>query len=321
MEELVPVNPGRIPIDQLVRGASPRVDGEIVEHTRLLAECEKPLPPIMVHRQTMRVIDGMHRLRAAIMRGDDTIEAQFFDGDESEAFVAAVQANIAHGLPLSLADREAAAARILEMYPERSDRWIASVTGLAAGTIAPLRAVATAGTAVQARVGRDGKLRPLSTAEARRAAGRLIAERPEASLREVARLSGLSPATVRDVRERVRRGDDPVPERQRDVASAHERALDLRDRPEGARGRRPNTRDKTTLLRILNRDPALRFNEAGRSLLRWLSGRVDRADSWRTMVNVVPPHCCYVVAELAVALANEWLDFAAELEQQLEDTA
>jgi hypothetical protein len=61
----------------------------------------------------MRVIDGMHRLRAAQLRGDHGVEVKFFDGDADEAFIAAVRANITHGLPLTLADRKAAAQRIL----------------------------------------------------------------------------------------------------------------------------------------------------------------------------------------------------------------
>ncbi|MFC7729983.1 hypothetical protein [Actinomadura keratinilytica] len=69
------------------------------------------LPPILVHRRTMRVVDGMHRLRAARLQGRCEIGVRFVDGPDADVFVAAVRANIGHGLPLSLADREAAAAR------------------------------------------------------------------------------------------------------------------------------------------------------------------------------------------------------------------
>ena len=58
-----------------------------MEHIRSLAELQDELPPILVHRTTMRVIDGMHRLKAAILRGERTIEATFYDGDDAEAFV------------------------------------------------------------------------------------------------------------------------------------------------------------------------------------------------------------------------------------------
>jgi hypothetical protein len=59
----------------------------------------------------MRVLDGMHRVRAAILRGDAVIAAVFFDGDADAGFVEAVRANISHGLPLTVADRKAAVAR------------------------------------------------------------------------------------------------------------------------------------------------------------------------------------------------------------------
>jgi ParB-like chromosome segregation protein Spo0J len=309
-----------VSITSLIPGDSPRLAGEVAEHARLLAESEASLPPIVVHRATMRVIDGMHRLRAAMLRGDDTIAVEFFDGDEAEVFLAAVRANVTHGLPLTLADREAAAARLTVLFPQRSDRWIAAATGLAARTVATIRSHAGgADGQAEERIGRDGRVRPLSTAQSRQAASELIAERPDASLREVARITGLSPATVRDVRERMRRGDDPVPERQRDG----ERQVpvvggpDRRDRGQVKRG----GRDAETLLRILNGDPTLRFSETGRSLLRWLSGQAGGTQAWRNVVGAVPPHCAYVVAELAARCADEWSAFAAELKQQLSDTA
>ncbi|MDW5328858.1 ParB/RepB/Spo0J family partition protein [Plantactinospora sp. KLBMP9567] len=118
---------------------SPRLAGEDPEHVRLLAGIEASLPPILVHLPTMRVVDGVHRLRAAQLRGDERIKAVFFDGDAEAAFVRAVEENNAHGLPLSLPDREAAAARIVASHPHWSDRAIAAATGLAARTVAGIR--------------------------------------------------------------------------------------------------------------------------------------------------------------------------------------
>ncbi len=51
----------------------------------------------------MCVIDGVQRVRAAESSTRDHPEAQFFDGDENDAFVLAVEANTANGLPLSVA--------------------------------------------------------------------------------------------------------------------------------------------------------------------------------------------------------------------------
>jgi hypothetical protein len=55
----------------------------------------------------------MHRLRAATRTGRKEIEVEFFEGSEEKGFIQAVKANIVHGLPLTLADRRAGAARIL----------------------------------------------------------------------------------------------------------------------------------------------------------------------------------------------------------------
>ena len=62
----------------------------------------------------MRVVDGMHRLLAALLNGRQTIEAELFDGTADEGFLRAVRENVVHGLPLSQADRRAAAARIID---------------------------------------------------------------------------------------------------------------------------------------------------------------------------------------------------------------
>jgi len=132
------------PADRLSR-MSPRIHEENAEHVELLVAAGTAVPPIIVHRPTMRVIDGLHRLRAAQRCGRRTIGVRFFDGDEAAAFVLAVTANAGHGLPLSLADRKRAAARIVGCYPRWSDRKIASITGLAPGTVAGIRLSVSSG--------------------------------------------------------------------------------------------------------------------------------------------------------------------------------
>ncbi|MFD0884088.1 VWA domain-containing protein [Streptosporangium algeriense] len=122
--------PHLVPIADLADSDSPRLDGVNIEHAQGLADSTAELPPILVHRPTMRVIDGMHRLCAAILRGRRTIAVRFFSGSEKDAFVLAVHANVAHGLPLSLADRTASAERVMGSHPEWSDRATATVTGL-----------------------------------------------------------------------------------------------------------------------------------------------------------------------------------------------
>jgi hypothetical protein len=56
-------------------------------------------------------------------------------------------------------------------------------------------------------------------------------------------------------------------------------------------------------------------------VLRWLGARVSGPDGWEGIVGAIPPHCAYVVAEVARGCADEWLEFAAQLEQQLGNTA
>src|SRR5215469_10359581 len=86
-----------IRVSSVLQGDSPRLAGEDKAHIARLAEAETPLPPILVDRRTMQVIDGMHRLMAASLTGRESIEVEFFDGSAADAFLLAVQANVTHG--------------------------------------------------------------------------------------------------------------------------------------------------------------------------------------------------------------------------------
>ncbi|WP_230425012.1 ParB/RepB/Spo0J family partition protein [Prauserella cavernicola] len=284
----------------------------------MLAESAAPLPPILLHRPTMKVIDGMHRLRAVGLRGHDEILVRYFEGSEAEAFVWAVHTNIAHGLPLTRADREAAAGRILRTHPDWSDRAIAATSGLSPATVGVLRHRSTGQISqLNTRVGRDGRVRPLNAAEGRRRAGEIIAKHPEISLREVARLAGVSVGTARDVRERLRRGDDPVPERVRELAQ----------RQHGARGKSARApvhmaeAEQSIALHNLCRDPSIRFSETGRSLIRWLGVHSVRSDGLEDVVRAIPPHLTGLMAELARACAEKWISLAEELDERSENSA
>lgn len=323
--QLLPVaghsNTERISICLLVVGDSPRLAGEDEEHIRVLAASDARLPPILVHRESMRVIDGMHRLRVAQLKGQDTIEVRFFDGSEDDAFVMAVKANMAHGLPLSLADREAAAVRIIDSHPQRSDRWIAAITGLAAGTVGSIRRrIEPEDNYVTGRIGRDGRLRPVDSAVGRMAAKEAIARHPDASLREIAKMAGISPGTVRDVRDRLRRGEDPVPG---GAGHGQRRQLSADGKPArqtGLRGALPRpARSRESLVQSLRKDPSLRLTERGRALLRWVDASVGGPGEWADVTDGVPPHCVYLVAQLARLCADEWLEAAAQLHERLGD--
>lgn len=214
---LLPESPvERVPVRALRTADSPRLTRTSEEHVRLLAATEAELPPIVVHRETMRVVDGTHRVRAAQLRGDEDIDVRFFDGDAEDAFVLAVRSNITHGLPLLMAERTSAARRIIGTHPHWSDRVIADAVGLTAKTVAGVRRRSTEeNPQSNSRLGRDGRVRPLDGAAGRLRAHKLLIRSPEMPLRVIAQEARISISTVWDVRARIKRGEDPVPPRQR----------------------------------------------------------------------------------------------------------
>jgi ParB-like chromosome segregation protein Spo0J len=314
-----------IPVLSLRPADSPRLNGEDKAHIARLAEMETPLPPILVDRHTMRVIDGMHRLMAASLRGQETIDVRFFDGREADVFLRAVQENIAHGLPLSQADRRAAAERIIASHPHMSDRAIGYSAGLAAKTVAGIRK-SSSGEIPQsnARVGRDGKVRPLDSGAGRRRAAELLAQQPDASLRDVARAAGISPATVLDVRKRLERGESPVTEKPAANAArkgASDNGADADTDSDGASAQaiRLGSRatappDPAAAVEKLLRDPSLRNNERGKGMLRLLHVNAVGAEQLPDVAAAVPPHCVGIVVQLARQYATMWQDFARELD-------
>lgn len=310
-----------VPISSLVFDESPRLQGEDHEHVKVLAEVTTGLPPITVHRPTMRVIDGTHRVRAALLNGRSVIDARLIDCDENAAFVLAVKANVTHGLPLSQSDRAAAATRIILTHPQWSDRAVAAATALSDKTISRLRG-RTNSSAAQSdmRLGRDGRLRPVDSGDRRQRAAVMFKERPEAGLREVARVTGLSPSTVRDVRQRMDRGEDPVPSRyQRGNAPSALQAqvprpqrvttVDRTVRPGGPV-------DRQVLLAQLGTDPSLRLSESGRRTLRWLHSALVAAEGLEDLGRGLPDHWAPVVADLARNCAATWSALADQLQRR-----
>lgn len=297
---------------------SPRQQGQDQEHIDRLLASDADLPPILVHRPTMRVIDGMHRLRVAVLRGQQEIGARFFDGSAADAFVLAVQANTAHGLPLSLADRTAAAARILVSHPQWSNRAIAKVAGLAPGTVAALRDRSTEQNGhSNVRVGQDGRARPLDSSQGRRVAHQIMIENPGIPLREVARLSQISVGTVHDVGARLRRGLDPVPEGRRSVRSVDGSCqTDAGESPgrDPAVARVPKREvDLQLAMQKLRKDPSLRFTESGRALLRLLDLHAQAMEQHEHLISGIPAHCTELIANLADECARTWTEFAERL--------
>ncbi|NRQ31697.1 ParB N-terminal domain-containing protein [Nonomuraea sp. NN258] len=301
-----------VDLERLSGAFSPRIAGENPEHLEALLSAQGQIPPILVHFPSMRVIDGLHRLSAARLRGQRTIAARFFEGSEADAFVLAVRMNIEHGLPLTLADRRRAARRIIGSHPEWSDRMVASAAGVSAGTVADLRGSRMEG---EARIGRDGRVRPLDGTAERRQAAELIRSDPTLSLRQIARKVGLSPETVRDVRGRLERGESPIP--------AGRRRSHIQPVPQPSAGdsgrafRLAEDQDRLAMLNRLKADPALRLTETGRSLLRLLAVHAIPGQDWDRILMNVPPRWGSNVSDLARAHAAIWTEFADRLEGRL----
>ncbi|MFH8712626.1 ParB/RepB/Spo0J family partition protein [Streptomyces zaomyceticus] len=308
----------RVPVTALLLAGSPRVCGEDPGHVRLLGEQENTLPPIVVHRATMRVVDGAHRVRAALLRGLSHIGAQFFDGEENEVFVLSVALNAGHGLPLSRTDRTSAARYILTSHPFWSDRSVATVAGVSAATVARLRK-GVAGATTGTRIGHDGRARPVNSTEGRARASELLRRDPTASLRQVARTAGISPATAADVRDRLLRGADPLPDRlRRAVESAERRTAHRSTEGTGAAvgDVLPSAEVLTQMAESLRRDPSLRLTESGREILRLLGVCTAAVrERRRNGTSAVPPHCLDPLAKLMRGYSEIWQSFAAEFEQ------
>ncbi|MFI9842513.1 ParB N-terminal domain-containing protein [Nonomuraea sp. NPDC051941] len=279
---------------------------------RVLAEVDGPLPPIIVHHPSMQVVDGMHRLEAALLNGHSEIEVYYFFGDAEEMFQLAVAANTTHGLPLTQAERQAAAARVIDSHPQLSDRSIARITGLSAKTVARIRRASKEGGSDR-RLGRDGRLHPLRTAEGRRIASSMITARPDASLREIAQEARISVGTVRDVRARLASGKDVVPPQQREPIEQDSLGL-LDNGPDATQSACAQSPD--TAFDRLRLDPTLRYSESGRNLLRWLGAHLVTMEQSRELLNSVPPHSAVVIARIARGCADVWRSLAAELEHR-----
>jgi DNA-binding CsgD family transcriptional regulator len=313
-----------VPISALKVGNSPRLSGTSESHVRRLAECDTHLPPIVVHRRTMRIIDGMHRLRAAERKGQTKVEITYFDGNENEAFILAVELNIRHGLPLLLSDRKAAAARILAADPNLSDRWIASKTGISDKTVGALRKRSGAENPhPNVRRGRDGRIYPMAASELRGRIARLISERPSASLREIASIAGASPSTVCDVRKRLsgKTASDSESEawlerKPGSIKIEHDASSPpCSSGPCSAGGQTTEIENREAILARLRSDPSVRSREGGRKLLRWLSSYTISTGDLPEVANAIPSHQAELVVSLARDAAGTWLELARKVEK------
>jgi hypothetical protein len=206
-----------------------------------------------------------------------------------------------------MTERTRAAEQLLRSHHDWSDRAVAALCGLDHKTVGRLRAATDASADDRrpaARRGRDGRLRPVDPVALRLRIAEVLAEEPTASLRWVASHVGASPETVRDVRERVRRGEDPVP-------------AGLRERRGAAAA------DGPPVVTAARDEPGSPPEGAGdvhrRSRLpefaTWFAARTVDGE-WRTHAGAVPLSRVYEVADQARARARAWQAFAQMLERR-----
>jgi len=308
-----------VPVGSLVAADSPRLGGLSREHVEVLAQ--RDIEPILVHRDTRQVVDGMHRLQAARLRGEKVIPIRYLEGPVSEVFIHSVAANTTHGLPLTLKDRKAAAGRILAARPDRSDRAVARITGLSPKTVGAVRRASSEEVPhSKVRVGTDGRSRPLDAARRREAARAFLAEHAGATLHEIAASAGVSTSTACEIRQRMRRGEqDPAPPPPRDAPDVREwRRAGSTGVPVGDQWAQCG---RVQRIETLAKDPSLRFTESGRALLRWLTERAPDLEAGQQLMAAVPLHCAVTVADLANSYAREWQRFASALDRAVGDAA
>lgn len=297
-----------IAIDSLRHGPSLRERGIDAAHVAALAEVVDSWPPIVVSRADRSIIDGQHRVAAARKLGLRELCAVLFDGSPDDAYIEFVRCNVGHGLPLTLAERRHAVRHILCVRPELSDRGIASVCGVSPKTVARLRHGSTAGAGhasgaekARARIGRDGRVRPLDAAAARARIADEVKRQPEASLRAIARLVGASPETVRSVRNEVRgrSGSQSAPTSEPVDCEATVLGLRSRQRPTGA---------------PLRADRAFTDRDGGDTFVEWFDATsIERIDLWQ-QIEWVPLSRIYEIADEARRRAAFWTQFAVTLE-------
>ncbi len=297
-----------IDVKLLKLGMSPRFGGQDVDHAQALTFRLDDCPPILVERSTSTVIDGVHRVLAARMLGRTTIAARFFEGTHEEAFLEAVRSNIAHGKPLTLAEREAAAKKVLGMHSDWSDRLVGDICGLSDKTVGRLRKTTPDIPQLSARVGRDGRHRPTDPQPLRNQIAAALREKPDANLQELAASLSTSPSTVRDVRKRLQAGDEPTrPERRvnPDVTN--------RIRPLRSSGSRP------AIHKVVDwsTDQAILALPKGSELAEWLQQTRIDSGQWESVVTQIPLGRLPQLIADAETRAIEWDKFAKSLEARL----
>ncbi|GAB3208050.1 ParB/RepB/Spo0J family partition protein [Nocardia tengchongensis] len=276
----------RIPLDRLRIGTVIRRSGQNARHVAALSEVAAALPPIVVHRSSMTVIDGVHRVRAAQDSGSQWIDAVYFDGDDGQALLLAVRLNTAHGLPLSAADRKAAAEQALAYYPDWSNRRLAMAIGLSERAIAAIR--------------RKSATTPRR--ETRPAAAVAVTTGDIQHRHERARTSSATPAAARRAGGGRASGSPTQSMANPALNTGHPLPVSRQPAPDRAY--------PTRALRNLCSDPAVSRTESGRRLLALLALIPADPEAWADLADNLPPYHAALIADLAAQQARNWAALA-----------
>ncbi len=159
-----------VPVSQIVTDSFYQVrelDEATVRHYVALLEQSAP-PPVDLAILTGPYMDGRlflangwHRHAAAVRAGRGFLDAVIHPvSSRKEILLLAVKANAYNGLPLTLKARKRAARRLLELFPERSNRWIGEDLGISHHTVRRIREEMEAGGQIAhltILIGSDGK--------------------------------------------------------------------------------------------------------------------------------------------------------------------
>lgn len=309
--------PVKVPIDALATDLSPRRSGLDQRHLTALAGVggsdAGSYPPIVVHRESMAVLDGVHRLAAARSLGHSVVTVIFFDGTEMEAVLEAISLNLhrthpAGCMPLNLADRKAAATDLLRRDPALSDRAVGRYCGLSPATVASIsgrrRSDGQGG-----RDGFDGRTRALDCTALRQRIIAAIEEDPEASLRAIARRSGASPETVRKVRRQRAEQSEQTEQTDGSRESIADPGLEL---PPPAFLNRRRTAPRW------QEDAAHRATSEGQAFAEWFQRSDVDDNEWRRYVASIPLSRIYEVVDDARRRAKVWESLARSLESRVD---
>lgn len=178
------------------------------EHIERLSEVLDRCPPIVV-RSDGSIIDGEHRVAAARALGLTELFALVLDDAPAPGadLIRAIEANAAHGLPLSRTERRDAVAAVLAVRPDLSDRAIARTCGVSRGVVATQRAaISCSGGSndhLNGRLGGDGKRYGTAPPGWRAHVEALIRCDPEMTVRALAERTGASVGAVQTRRREI----------------------------------------------------------------------------------------------------------------------